>query len=103
MTPTDSAEDDGDTKVVFAITEPDAGSNTRQISTRAVRDGGDYLIDGTKYYISGIDEADALIVVARTSPDHLSLFLVPTDTAGLIKHRLPVGISVLSQLMDIAV
>jgi alkylation response protein AidB-like acyl-CoA dehydrogenase len=84
----------GDTKVVFAITEPDAGSNTRQISTRAVRDGGDYVIDGTKYYISGVDEAEALIVVARTSPDHLSLFLVPTNTAGLIRHRLPVGISV---------
>jgi alkylation response protein AidB-like acyl-CoA dehydrogenase len=84
----------GDTKVVFAITEPDAGSNTRQITTTAVRDGGDYLLDGTKYYISGVDEADALIVVARTAPDKLSLFLVPTDAAGLVKHRLPVGISV---------
>jgi alkylation response protein AidB-like acyl-CoA dehydrogenase len=84
----------GDTKVVFAITEPDAGSNTRQITTTAVRDGGDYLLDGTKYYISGVDEADALIVVARTAPDKLSLLLVPTDAAGLVKHRLPVGISV---------
>ena len=84
----------GDTKMVFAITEPDAGSNTRQITTSAVRDGGDYLIDGTKYYISGVDEAEALIVVARTAPEKLSLFLVPTDTPGSVKHRLPVGISV---------
>ncbi|MDT5223316.1 MAG: hypothetical protein QOG19_723 [Mycobacterium sp.] len=84
----------GETKVVFAITEPDAGSNSRQISTSAVRDGGDHLLNGTKYYISGVDEADALIVVTRTAPERLSLFLVPTDAPGLIKHRLPVGISV---------
>jgi alkylation response protein AidB-like acyl-CoA dehydrogenase len=84
----------GDTKVVFAITEPDAGSNTRQISTTATSDGGDYVLNGTKYYISGVDEAGALIVVAKSAPEKLSLFLVPTDAAGLVKHRLPVGISV---------
>lgn len=84
----------GETKVVFAITEPDAGSNTRQISTTAVRDGDDYLITGTKYYISGVDEAAALIVVARTAPGKLSLFLVATDESGLEKRPLPVGISV---------
>jgi alkylation response protein AidB-like acyl-CoA dehydrogenase len=84
----------GDTKVVFAITEPDAGSNTRQISTTAVRDGADYLLNGTKYYISGVDEAGAMIVVTRTAPEELTLFLVPTDAPGLVKHRLPVAISV---------
>lgn len=84
----------GDTKVVFAITEPDAGSNTRQISTAAVPSRGDYLLTGTKHYISGVDEAGALIVVARTAAEKLSLFLVPTDAPGLVKHRLPVGISV---------
>jgi alkylation response protein AidB-like acyl-CoA dehydrogenase len=84
----------GLTKVVFAITEPDAGSNSHQISTTAVRDGTDYVLNGTKYYISGVDEADALIVVTRTAPKHLTLFLVPTDAPGLVKHRLPVGISV---------
>lgn len=84
----------GDCKVVFAITEPDAGSNTRQLRTTAVRAGGDYLLNGTKYYISGVDEAGALIVVARMAPEKLSLFLVPADAPGLVKHRLPVGISV---------
>ncbi|MDT7795562.1 MAG: hypothetical protein QOD59_5003, partial [Mycobacterium sp.] len=79
----------GDTKVAFAITEPDAGSNTRQITTMATRDGDDYLLNGTKYYISGVDEAAALIVVARSAPDKRSLCLVPTDAPGLIKHRLP--------------
>lgn len=83
----------GETKVVFAITEPDAGSNTHKISTTARRDGADYILSGTKYYISGVDEAGALIVVARTAPDKLSLFLVPTDAPGLHAHRLPVGIS----------
>jgi alkylation response protein AidB-like acyl-CoA dehydrogenase len=82
----------GHSKVVFAITEPEAGSNSRQISTTAVRNGGDYVLTGTKYYISGVDEAGALIVVARTAPDKLSLFLVPTDAPGLVKHHLPVGI-----------
>jgi alkylation response protein AidB-like acyl-CoA dehydrogenase len=84
----------GESKVVFAITEPNAGSNTRQISTTAVRDGEDYLLNGTKYYISGVDEAGAMIVVTRTAPEKLTLFLVPTDAPGLAKHRLPVGISV---------
>jgi alkylation response protein AidB-like acyl-CoA dehydrogenase len=83
----------GETKVVFAITEPNAGSNTRNIATSAKRDGGDYLINGTKYYISGVDEAGALIVVARTAPERLSLFVVPTDAPGLVKHRLPIGIN----------
>ena len=83
----------GDTKVVFALTEPDAGSNTRQTSTTATRDGGDYLLNGTKYYISGVDDAGALIVVAKSASEKLSLFLVPTDAPGLVKHRLPVGIS----------
>ncbi|MGU3497796.1 acyl-CoA dehydrogenase family protein [Mycobacterium sp. C31M] len=83
----------GETKVVFAITEPNAGSNTRHIATSATRDQGDYLLNGTKYYISGVDEAGALIVVARTAPERLSLFLVPTDAPGLIAQRLPVGIN----------
>ncbi len=76
------------TKVVFAITEPDAGSNSHRITTTAVRDGNDYLISGSKYYISGVDEAAAILTVARTGVDQatgqgrLCLFLVPTDAPG---------------------
>lgn len=87
---------DGTSKVVFAITEPGAGSNTHQLSTSARRDGGDWLLSGTKYYISGVDEAQALLVVARTGTDELSgkaqmsLFLVPTDAEGLVVQPLPV-------------
>ncbi|WP_250282575.1 acyl-CoA dehydrogenase family protein [Frankia sp. CiP1_Cm_nod2] len=87
-------------KIVFAITEPDAGSNTHRISTRAVRDGDDWLLTGQKYYISGFDDAAAVLVVARTGTDEasgrarLSLFVVPTGTPGLTAHPLPVAAQV---------
>jgi alkylation response protein AidB-like acyl-CoA dehydrogenase len=87
---------DGTAKMVFAITEPDAGSNTLRISTTAARDGRDWVLTGTKYYISGVDEAGALLVVARTGQDErgaqLSLFIVPTDAAGLDARVLPVDL-----------
>jgi alkylation response protein AidB-like acyl-CoA dehydrogenase len=87
----------GQTKVVFAITEPDAGSNTHQISTHAERVGDEWVLSGTKYYISGVDEAEALLVVARTGRSGdgtalMSLFLVPTDAPGLVRTRLPVDV-----------
>ena len=86
----------GAAKVVFAITEPDAGSNTLRISTTATPDGDDWVLNGTKYYISGVDEAQAVLVVARTGQDErggrLSLFLVPADAAGLARHLLPVDL-----------
>jgi alkylation response protein AidB-like acyl-CoA dehydrogenase len=86
----------GTAKMVFAITEPDAGSNTLRISTTAARDGQDWVLTGTKYYISGVDEAEALLVVARTGQDErgaqLSLFIVPTDAAGLDARLLPVDL-----------
>src|SRR6478609_485025 len=46
----------GAVKMVFAITEPDAGSNTLRISTTARKDGPDWVLHGTKYYISEVDE-----------------------------------------------
>ena len=82
----------GTAKMVFAITEPDAGSNTLRISTTARRDGTDWVLNGTKYFISGVDEAEALVVVAKTGQDKLSLFIVPADAAGLDKRLLPVDL-----------
>jgi alkylation response protein AidB-like acyl-CoA dehydrogenase len=86
----------GTMKMVFAITEPDAGSNTLRISTTATRDGDDWVLNGTKYFISGVDEAEAILVVARTGQDErgakLSVFIVPTDAAGLDKRVLPVDL-----------
>jgi alkylation response protein AidB-like acyl-CoA dehydrogenase len=89
----------GERKVVFAITEPDAGSNTHQLSTSAQRDGDEWVLRGTKYYISGVNEADSLVVVARTGTDQatgkglMSLFLVPTGSPGLVANELPVSAS----------
>jgi alkylation response protein AidB-like acyl-CoA dehydrogenase len=82
---------DGTRKVVFAITEPDAGSNSHKIATTAHRDGDGWVLRGTKYYISGVDEAEAILVVASIG-DGLSLFLIPTDAPGLVAHDLPVDL-----------
>jgi alkylation response protein AidB-like acyl-CoA dehydrogenase len=80
---------DGSLKMAFAITEPDAGSNSHQITTTAHPDGEGWSISGTKYWTSGVDEADAVLVVTR-APEAgpggrhpLSLFVVPTDASGL--------------------
>ncbi len=56
---------DGTQTMSFAITEPDAGSNTHALKTTARRDGDDYVISGTKYWISGADQADAILLVTR--------------------------------------
>ena len=88
----------GRSKMAFAITEPDAGSNSHQISTVATRDGDGYRLNGTKYYISCVDEADAMVVVARTATNELtgrgelSLFVVDADADGLTRQVIPVEI-----------
>jgi alkylation response protein AidB-like acyl-CoA dehydrogenase len=84
-------------KMVFAITEPDAGSNSHNLSTVATRDGDVYRLRGSKTYISGVDEAGAVLVVARTgtAPSgraELSLFIVDTDAPGLERSVIPVEI-----------
>ena len=81
---------DGTLKMAFAITEPDAGSNSHEITTTARPDGAGWRLSGTKYWTSGVDEADAILVVARSGSAQaggdrkpLSLFVVPTDSPGL--------------------
>lgn len=79
----------GNLKMAFAITEPDAGTNTHKISTTATATETGWRISGQKYWTSGIDEADAVMVVARgTEADErgrfpISLFIVPAGTPGL--------------------
>ena len=57
---------DGSITMAFAITEPDAGSNSHRITTTARRDGSDWILNGQKVYISGVDQAQAVLVVGRT-------------------------------------
>jgi len=87
------------TKMAFAITEPDAGSNSHRISTTATRDGDVYRVNGSKTYISFVDEAAAILVVTRTGIDEstgraqLSLLVVDTDAPGLTSTLIPVEIA----------
>lgn len=90
---------DGTFRMAFAITEPDAGSNTHKITTTAHRDSDGWRLRGQKYWTSGIDECQAVLVVARDAeprPDGrhtLSLFIVPTDAPGLSYQKLDSALS----------
>lgn len=98
---------DGSKIMAFGITEPDAGSNSHQITTTARRDGdgasgatGDetgWILKGNKIYISGVDQADAVLIVARTEDSKTgklkpALFIVPTDAPGLQKTQMEMDI-----------
>lgn len=79
---------DGTTTMAFAITEPDAGSNSHGITTTARRTGDGWSLSGRKVYISGLDVAKAVLVVGRTEDAKTgrlkpALFIVPTDAAGV--------------------
>jgi len=86
-------------KMAFAITEPDAGSNSHRISTTATRDGDLWRVRGQKTFISAVDEADTILVVVRTGTDaetgraRLSLLVVDADAPGLTATLIPVEIA----------
>lgn len=78
---------DGTITMAFGITEPDAGSNSHQITTTARRDGDNWILNGRKVFISGVDQAQAVLIVARTEDAKTgklkpALFILPTDAAG---------------------
>jgi alkylation response protein AidB-like acyl-CoA dehydrogenase len=83
----------GEKRGFFGLTEPSGGSDpARAIQTRAVRDGDDWVINGSKIFISGADRADYGLVFARTSPDKgrggVTCFIVDTDTPGFHVRRI---------------
>jgi len=70
----------------YCLTEPGAGSDAASLKTTAKRDGGSFVLNGTKAFISGGGRSDLYLVMARTGgdgPGGISAFLVPSDTAGL--------------------
>src|SRR5690606_1392373 len=81
----------GETVGAIAVTEPDAGSDVARIKTRADRDGDEYVINGSKLYITNGTQADWVCLLARTSPGEdykgMSLIMVPADTPGFIVSR----------------
>ncbi len=91
----------GELKLCFAVTEPNAGTNTFRVETAARRDGDVYRVSGQKVFITGVEQADYMLLVARTTSlrdlqaegkpksQGLSLFLVDTKSPGLEKTLLP--------------
>jgi alkylation response protein AidB-like acyl-CoA dehydrogenase len=77
----------GELLASYCLTEPDAGSDAAHLRTRARRDGDDYVLDGSKCFISGAGSTDVLIVMARTGEDSgakgISCFLVPANAEGV--------------------
>ncbi len=86
----------------FGLTEPDFGSNPAGMRTRAVRDGSDWVLDGTKLWITNGSVADVAIVWARAD-DGIRGFVVPTDSVGFsapeITRKLSLRASVSSELV----
>jgi alkylation response protein AidB-like acyl-CoA dehydrogenase len=81
----------GEKILCLGITEPDAGSDVAGIKTRAVRDGDEYVISGSKTFITNGHRADVIILVTKTDPDAgyegFTLFLVPMDLPGVIREK----------------
>ncbi|MGW7285858.1 acyl-CoA dehydrogenase family protein [Streptomyces sp. NPDC054847] len=78
---------DGSLTMAFGITEPDAGSNSHRITTTARRDGEGWILSGRKVFVSGVDIADATLIVGRTEDARTGslkpcLFIVPRDAEG---------------------
>jgi acyl-CoA dehydrogenase len=78
----------GEIVTSFALTEPEAGSDSAAVRTTAIRDGEAYVLNGSKRYITNADKAGLFTVMARTAPDvkgaaGVSAFLVPRDLPGL--------------------
>jgi citronellyl-CoA dehydrogenase len=81
----------GEAILCLGITEPDAGSDVAGIKTRAVRDGDEYVISGSKTYITNGHRAHAIVLVTKTDPeagyDGFTLFVVPMDAPGVIREQ----------------
>ncbi|HEX4702864.1 MAG TPA: acyl-CoA dehydrogenase family protein [Pseudonocardiaceae bacterium] len=92
----------GDALGCFGLTEPDSGSDPGSMRTRARRDGTDWILDGTKMWITNGTLADVAVVWARTD-DGIRGFVVPTDTPGFtaneVHHKLSLRASVTAELV----
>ncbi|MEU5676878.1 acyl-CoA dehydrogenase family protein [Streptomyces rochei] len=91
---------DGSRLMAFGITEPDAGSNSHRITTTARRDAttGDWVLTGRKVFVSGVDIADATLIVGRTEDARTGklkpcLFIVPRDAPGFGRRPIDMELS----------
>ena len=94
---------EGDAIGCFGLTEPDAGSDPGSMRTRARRDGSDWVLNGTKMWITNGTIADVAVVWARTDDGKINGFLVEKDMPGFeapeMKHKLSLRASVTSELL----
>ncbi|MCX5227875.1 acyl-CoA dehydrogenase family protein [Streptomyces sp. NPDC006553] len=84
---------DGSRTMAFGITEPDAGSNSHRITTTATRTEEGWVLNGRKVFVSGVDIADATLIVGRTSDARTGslkpcLFIVPRDAPGFQRRHI---------------
>src|SRR2546430_6858431 len=84
----------GTTRVAFAITEPDAGTNSHNLRTEVRLEGDRYLLSGQKVFISAVEDADAVLVVARLrgpngSLGRLCMCIVDADAHGFTREVIP--------------
>ncbi|MFJ9749095.1 acyl-CoA dehydrogenase family protein [Streptomyces chartreusis] len=100
---------DGTRTMAFGITEPDAGSNSHRITTTARRDPdtGDWLLTGRKVFISGVDIADATLIVGRTEDARTGnlkpcLFMVPRDAEGFTRRQIDMELSAAEKQFELA-
>ncbi|EPH43338.1 acyl-CoA dehydrogenase [Streptomyces aurantiacus] len=98
---------DGSRTMAFGITEPDAGSNSHRITTTARRDGDDWILTGRKVFISGVDIADATLIVGRTEDARTGklkpcLFIVPRDAPGFTRHRIDMELQAPEKQFELA-
>jgi glutaryl-CoA dehydrogenase len=94
---------EGDAIGCFGLTEPDAGSDPGSMRTRARRDGSDWILDGTKMWITNGTVADVAVVWARTEAGEINGFLVEKGMPGFeapeMKHKMSLRASVTSELV----
>jgi alkylation response protein AidB-like acyl-CoA dehydrogenase len=88
---------DGSLRMAFAITEPDAGSNSHRLATVGRRDGEDWILNGRKVFISAVDWCDAVLVVGRTEDARTgrlkpALYIVPRETPGFEFRPIPMEV-----------
>lgn len=100
---------DGTRRMAFGITEPDAGSNSHRITTTARRDQdtGSWILNGRKVFISGVDIADATLIVGRTEDARTGrlkpcLFIVPRDTEGFTRRPIDMELNAAEKQFELA-
>ncbi|MEU6351778.1 acyl-CoA dehydrogenase family protein [Streptomyces sp. NPDC047072] len=97
---------DGTRTMAFGITEPDAGSNSHRITTTAHRDGDDWLLTGRKVFVSGVDLADATLIVGRTEDSRTGrlkpcLFIVPRDAPGFARRQIDMELNAVEKQFEL--